>query len=223
MNYPVLIYVTKAKPFLSLDLNPQSKTYRLYRLSEHPDPSKKGEDDQDLNGLVCFECECKEAFDFSEVVNTNTNLSLKIRNVFESEEVSFRGLKTALTLKQIEDYQGQSKTLYALHFENIKAIDEPFPITELFSDEWCTKPLTTAPQSWAFAYRKTIIDNDLKTVLRYPGRKDTEVIDCGNGKLAVIEKYLVFSIQSTWCCKFVNGEKDLEIRTRCPKEIKGGK
>ena len=45
-----------------------------------------------LNGTVCFECDCKEAFDISKVVQTNKNLSLKIRGVYDTEEVMlYRG------------------------------------------------------------------------------------------------------------------------------------
>jgi hypothetical protein len=36
--------------------------------------------------------------------------------------------------------------------------------------------------------------------------------DCGC--FYQVEKVLVFSIQSLWCCKYGNGEKDLEIRKR---------
>lgn len=142
-----------------------------------------------LNGSVCFECETEEAFDISKVVQTNKNLSLKIRDVYDTEEVTlYRGLKTALTLKQIEVYQGTSKRLYAIHLENVRSID-PFPITNLYKDKLCEIPLTRAPQSYCFAY----------------GIYDRKPV-----------KVLVFSVQSPWICKIGNGKKDLEIRKGCP-------
>ena len=224
---PILIYVTKAKPYLSLDLNPQRKTYGLYRLCKHPDPSKDGEDDQDLNGLVCFECECKEAFDISKVVQTNKNLQI-LRKVYNTEEMTFYQGKTGLTLEQMETYQGNSKTLYAYHLENVKAI-EPFPITELYSDEACMEPLTKAPQSYCFAYRKVYIDeneikctmdeNDPAMVYAYTDGSEKDCFCEDDGRFYRVEKYLIFSIRSPYVALEMNIDpktgkpfKDLETR-----------
>jgi len=57
-----LINTTKAKPFIHEDRNPNRKTFGSFLLSDHPDPFEKGEDDQDLNGLVVAECDVNEAF-----------------------------------------------------------------------------------------------------------------------------------------------------------------
>lgn len=172
----------------------------------------------DLNGSVCFECDCKEAFDISKVVQTNKNLSLKIRNVYDTEEVTlYRGLKTALTLKQIEVYQGTSKRLFAIHLENVH-LTKPFHITQLYRDGTMVYPLTGAPQSYCFAYRK--LETTKEDYLSNVGKADGRYYFQKNGKFFYSEKVLVLSIQSPWLCKIGNGEKDLEIRKSCPKEIK---
>ena len=167
-----------------------------------------------LNGKICFECECKEAFDISKVVQTNKNLSLKIRNVYDTEEVMlYRGLKTALTLKQIEVYQGTSKRLFALHLEKVKSarslLLDPLDIkrNELFKDKDCTAQFTKAPQSYCYAYHKGMICcTNPRGTIEHP-------VFCSF-------KYLVISVRPFWLCKIANGEKDLEIRKSCPKEIK---
>jgi hypothetical protein len=160
------------------------------------------------NGYVSFECDCKEAYDFSNVVKANKNLSSNIRNVYETEEMTFyRGLKTGLTLKQIEDYQGTSKSLYALHLEKVKAI-EPFLPTELYSDPDCTKHLKQAPQSYCRAYWRHLVD--------YDWHDPKKIVNLA----WITEEVIYFSVQSPWLCKIGNWEKDLEIRKSCPKEIK---
>jgi hypothetical protein len=196
----ILIYCTKAKPYLSKDIVSSGK----YVLSNTKNYFNRG----DLNGLVCFECECNEVFDISKVVQTNKNLSLKIRGVYDTEEVMlYRGLKTALTLKQIEVYQGTSKRLFALHFEKVKAIN-PFLPTELYLDFDCTKPLKQAPQSYCHVYWNHLVYHDWHDPEKFINLTwKTEEVIC-------------FSVQSKWLCKIGNLEKDLEIRKSCPKEIK---
>lgn len=209
---PILIYVTKAKPYLSLDLNPQRKTYGLYRLCKHPDPSKDGEDDQDLNGLVCFECECKEVFEAAWNAGHYWVLGCSL---FSKKSL----LDHACVSKQeLVDY-GRGGKLYAYRFENVKAVDKPFPITELCSDEACVKHLTRAPQSWCHAYQKVYLNvegqEQLESICEHADPDDEE----GVKGLCVINKYIVFSIRSPFVALEANidpktGEpfKDLELR-----------
>jgi len=190
MKYPVLIYVTKAGPFLFEDRNPNHETFGRFLLSEHSDPFERGEDDQDLNGLVSFSCECEEVLSLPLM---DCQLAIDGRN-FPIPYQSFLK-RSGLSEAELHLY-GEGKNLYAFHFENLKVIEHPYPINGLYSDPDCTKPLKRAPQSWGFAYCFVLI-----------------------GSFCRVEKVLVFSIRSTWCCKYGNGEKDLEIRTTCPKEL----
>ena len=161
-----------------------------------------------LNGTVCFECDCREAFDFSKVVQENKTLSLKVRNVYDTEEMTFyRGLKTGLTLKQIEVYQGMSKRLFAIRLEKVEAI-APFLPTELYLDLDCTKPLKQAPQSYCHVYWNHLVYHDW--------HDPKKIVNLAQKT----EEAICFSVQSPWLCKIGNLEKDLEIRKSCPKEIK---
>ena len=150
--------------------------------------------DKAKNGFVCFECDCKEAFDWNKVPNVNEAYSLLERACVSDEDF----------LK----YKGKRKEMFFYHFENVKPID-PMPITQLYKDEACTIPLTKAPQSYCFAYRKKYVKDPTGL---------TDYAKCGHKtKISDVywipEKCLVFSIRSPWCCKYGNGKKDLEVRT----------
>ena len=209
----LLLGCTKAGPFLVRTESIVNDTYKLfdtlleadkYQRSLNPDMASA----QILNGSVCIECDCKEAFDISKVVQTNKNLSLKIRHVYDTEEVTlYRGLKTALTLKQIEVYQGTSKRLFAIRLEKIEAIASFLP-TELYLDPDCTKPLKQAPQSYCHVYWNHLVYHDW--------HDPKKIVNLAQKT----EEAIYFSVQSPWLCKIGNGEKDLEIRKSCPKEIK---
>ena len=182
----IYLYCTKAKPWLYYD--EQKEKYAL-RYGKRKDT--------DLNGTVCFKCECNEAFDISKVVQTNKNLSLKIRGVYDTEEVMlYRGLKTALTLKQIEVYQGTSKRLFALHFEKVEAVPQ------VGIDDFAGingKPLKKAPQSWCYASRWLSCkpDEGAEVCIESPS-------------LRIFYKRqmcIIISIRPEWLCKIANGEK----------------
>ena len=194
----ILIYVCKAKPYLSKrckDLDGDGSPY-LLGITEY-------DRNTTLNGLVCFECECKEAFKYDFVHRSGDSSNFYIRDQRTEK------MKDCLSNDDLFDY-GKGKTLYAYHFENVKPI-YPMPITCLYKDEACTKPLTRAPQSHCFAYRKIYVH------LFIDGNRELSVnelahVSQDNVGLFNKEKVLVFSIRSPWCCKYGNGEKDLEIR-----------
>ena len=198
----ILIYCTMAKPWLCYD--EQQKKYAL-RYGKRKDT--------DLNGTVCFKCECKEAFKYDFVHRSGDSSNFYIRDQRTER------MKDCLSNDDLFDY-GKGKTLYAYHFENVKPID-PMPITHLFKDEACTIPLTRAPQSYCFAYRIAKLPHQHFMASKELLKLWYSSVHNGDNTCAYLpEKCLVFSIQSPWCCKIGNLEKDLEIRKSCPKEIK---
>ena len=176
----ILIYCTKAKPYLSIDIVSSGK----YVLSNTKNYFNRG----DLNGVVCFEGDCKEAFKYDFVHRSGDSSNFYIRDQRTER------MKDCLSNDDLFDY-GKGKTLYAYHFENVKPI-YPMPITCLYKDKSCTQPLTKAPQSWCYAYQ--LVKGACFTQIR---------------------KILILSIRPEWLCKIANGEKDLEVRKTCPKEI----
>jgi len=201
-NIPILIYVTKAKPYLSKDAVAGGR----YVLSDAKDYFNRG----DLNGLVCFECECKEVFEAAWNAGHYWVLGCSL---FSKKSL----LDHACVSKQeLVDY-GRGGKLYAYRFENVRAIG-PFPITQLYRDEACTIRLARAPQSHCFAYRKIYVH------LFIDGNRELSVNELAhvyqdNVGLFNKEKVLVFSIRSPFVALEANvdpetGEpfKDLELR-----------
>jgi hypothetical protein len=192
----VLLYCTKAKPFMAIDEDG-------YHLVEHPTGDLNDYAGKVFNGLIGFECDCKEAIK----VVYDKDPKISAYGVFSGR---FKGLdsicdRSCLSIVELCRY-GSGKDLYAYHFENVNPI-EPMPITQLYKDEACTIPLTKAPQSYCFVYQKyyRFCKVDSKTM---------EISDYGN---PIIRKVLVFSIRSPWLCKEANGDKDFEVRTGCVK------
>ena len=159
------------------------------------------------NGYVSFECECKEAFEFVQYEQDEIYLPVaeKLDEIMTPDGLSNQ---SCLTPEQLKAY-GKGKDLYAYHFENVKPID-PMPITKLYRDGTMVYPLTRAPQSYCFAYRK--VETTKEDYLANVGKDESRYYLQENGKFFYSEKFLVFSIRSPWVCKIANGNKDLEVR-----------
>ena len=198
----VLLYCTKAKPFMAIDEDG-------YHLVEHPTGDLKDYAGKVINGLIGFECDCKEAFVCYPMANKgNKYPSIEPK----SSSMDFRDFykRTCLCPKEVDQYANLKRiNLYAYHFENVKPID-PMPITQLYRDGTMVYPLTRAPQSYCFAYRK--VETTKEDYLANVGKDESRYYLQENGKFFYSEKFLVFSIRSPWVCKIANGNKDLEVR-----------
>jgi hypothetical protein len=75
----------------------------------------------------------------------------------------------------------------------VKPID-PMPITQLYRDGTMVYPLTRAPQSYCFAYRK--VETTKEDYLANVGKDESRYYLQENGKFFYSEKFLVFSIRS---------------------------
>jgi hypothetical protein len=222
----VLLYCTKKKPYLFENYTDKvtwDKVFarkfgewnRFMLIGAKPDYIGSG--NYYLNGFVCFECDCKESW----LLRRHSGFGDNYFSNCSCENIRLQE-RSCLTDKQLCSYLGAYG--YAYHFESVKPID-PMPITCLYKDEACTKPLTKAPQSYCFAYRKRLVEESEVNDFIEEGGKAFDSL----GRVVrwstidgywVSEKVLVFSIRSPWLCKIANGEKDLEIRKSCPKEIK---
>ena len=196
----VLIYCTMAKPLLiNFPFLNGDKIQRFWTVKNNDGKDKY---QHVLNGFVCFECDCKEAFKYDFVHRSGDSSNFYIRDQRTER------MKDCLSNDDLFDY-GKGKTLYAYHFENVKPID-PMPITQLYRDGTMVYPLTRAPQSYCFAYRK--VETTKEDYLANVGKDESRYYLQENGKFFYSEKVLVFSIRSPWLCKIANGEKDLEVR-----------
>lgn len=217
-----LIYATKAKPFLEKGGDPTCKDeYQLFDWVCDEDRKTKV-----LNGLIVAECDVKEAFVLISLPFCEKSYYVS-KYCPESLTPSKIREMSCLSNMELVEY-GKGKDLYAYHLENIKAI-EPFPITDLYSDEACMELLTKAPQSYCFVYRKVYIDeseikcttdeNDPAMVYAYTDGSEKDCFCEDDGRFYRVEKYLVFSVRSPYVALELNIDsdtgkpfKDLEIR-----------
>jgi hypothetical protein len=169
------------------------------------------ENDRLANGSIVAECEVKEAFKI-EFCGTSIKHPAYFFPSIHAKEVLGR---SCLTEKQFTDY-GKGKPLYAYHLENVKPVE--LDLYDFYEDEACTKPLTKAPQSYRFAYRRHNCTDEEARMINYYWDSDkwldSEGHECFQDFYCwyYIEKCLIFSIRSPWLCKIANGEKDLEVR-----------
>lgn len=194
----ILIYCTMAKPFLSKVIVSTGE----YVTCDEKDYFNRG----DLNGSIVDECDCKEAFKY-DFIHQSGDLS----NFYIRDQRTER-MKDCLSNDDLFAY-GKGKDLYAYHFENVKPID-PMPITQLYKDKACTKPLTKAPQSYRFAYRRHNCTDEEALMINYDCDSDKEGHECFQDFYGwyYVEKCLIFSDHPEYCAKILNGEKDLEVR-----------
>lgn len=184
----LLLYCTKAKPYLQVNRCVLPTEYDRYILSKEQYYSAFGEPLDKLNGKIVGECD----FEVEEV-KQSSGLYLDaeyITNSLREKEI----LKySCLTNEEMENYLKENKG-YAIHIKNLHIFDKPKELSEYKrKDEFMGgkqvfwETIKKAPQNMCYAY-----DND------------------GN-------KYIVISIQPQWLCKILNGEKTIEVRKKVLK------
>lgn len=190
------IYCTQTKPFLYEGDTDKGPRY----FSDNKDYKN---DNPKLNGSIVAECDVKEAFflkDFDGVKYAENPL------MHEHETL---GHRHCLTEKELASY-GKGKDLYAYHLENVKPV--ALKLSDFYEDEACTKPLTKAPQSYRFAYRRhDCTDEEARMINKWSDKEGHECFQDFYGWYYV-EKCLIFSDHAEYCAKILNGEKDLEVR-----------
>lgn len=237
MRLPIYLYCTMAKPYLVDQWNYAPDIKPRYSLDkEDPEDDREGIDYQlgvkSFNGSVCFRCECKEAFKLRYLENA---FAIDIDKSFfyspsnEKHSLQYHDMlkRSQMTEEQLLKY-GKGKDLFALHLEKV---DRTYPmgIAEFYKDEACTKPLTKAPQSYCHAYRWVLLNDDdvIDNSDECDGQLVGSITDALGNKAFYDERFgyyrveqcLIYSIRPEWLCKIANGEKDLEVRKTCPKEI----
>ena len=220
----VLLYCTMAKPYLFENYTDKvtwDKVFarkfgewnRFMLIGAKPDYIGSG--NYYLNGFVCFEGDCKEAFNIyvryskEDICKSGfVTVCHDEKQFYEHSKVSFEESHKYFQRFPIDEKENVG---FAYHLENVKPI-APFALSQcvLYKDEKCIHPLTKAPQNYCFAY-EIMVGNE-----RFDDwRKKVSLEDYWSEakRLGVhSRKVLVFSIRSPWLCKIANSEKDLEVR-----------
>jgi hypothetical protein len=191
------IYCTQTKPFLYEGDTDKGPRY----FSDNKDYKN---DNPKLNGSIVAECEVKEAFKYDFVHRSGDSSNFYIRDQRTER------MKDCLSNDDLFDY-GKGKPLYAYHLENVRPVE--LKLSDFYEDEDCTKPLTKAPQSYRFAYRRHDCTDEEARMINYDcySKEGHECFQDFYGWYYV-EKCLILSDHAQYCAKILNGEKDLEVR-----------
>lgn len=185
----VLLYCTKAKPFLFENKTDDNQvvynTWRLGNLDCWRISHKKV-----LNGKIVAECEVE-----TEEIRLWGD---EIENYFgNNEEISIEK-DSCLNFEQIEqylcsnDYKG-----YALHISNLKIFDKPKRCQDDFLYE-----RKIEPNFYNVEYFRKAPQNMMKVIDAYGD-----------------DEYILISVRPEWLCKILNGEKTIEVRKKVLKEM----
>lgn len=144
-----------------------------------------------LNGKVVAECEV-ETKKIRGCISLEAGIVLYATPTLYCSELLE---KSCLSLLDLYNYIGDNG--YALHIKNLKIFDNPKYIFDYYKREKgiCISPILAitpvqkAPQNMMKVYDKE-----------------------GNS-------YILISIRSPWVCKILNGEKEIEVRTKVMKEM----
>ena len=190
------IYCTQTKPFLYEGDTDKGPRY----FSDNKDYKN---DNPKLNGSIVVECDVKEAFKYDFVHRSGDSSNFYIRDQRTER------MKDCLSNDDLFDY-GKGKPLYAYHLENVNPVE--LHLSDFYEDEDCTKPLTKAPQSYRFAYRRhDCTDEEARMINKWSDQEGHECFQDVYGWYYV-EKCLIFSDHAQYCAKMLNGEKDLDVR-----------
>lgn len=216
----VLLYCTKAKPFLFENKTDDNQvvynTWRLGNLDCWRISHKKV-----LNGKIVAECEVE-----TEEIRLWGD---EIENYFgNNEEISIEK-DSCLNFEQIEqylcsnDYKG-----YALHISNLKIFDKPLSICE-FDLKTLDRSKETPQNPKDHSLSNTVMhierkNNKLKSkfeVLKPINKAPQNMCSVFKVDSKNYEKkyYVLISIRPEWLCKILNGEKTIEVRKKVLKEM----
>ena len=203
MSVKLLLYCTKAKPYLVYDHydNSCGKCITADKIESYH-----------LNGKIVAECEC-EKIDYYEMEYYAENSVMEdisiydkkrsewwgyecfervISNEYNQEEIAncllLKG--SCLTFDELGKYvcpKGGFNNFYALHLSNVKVFDEPLSLNEC--ENYFCEELKQAPQNMM------------------------------NVKLG-LGNYVLISIQPQHLAKILNGEKTIEVRKKILNSFK---
>ena len=197
MKIKLLLYCTKAKPFIYYDSDDKT----VWKSHDIDKPNS-----YHLNGKIVAECECQkvEEIHISSEKRLGEETKYHIYSSKEDEDLGnyyredYIEKETCLKCNEISNYLNKGKG-YALHLSNLKIFDKPRELNDFFKDifpklyeKWEDHRIKKAPQNMCYCY-------------------DEE----GN-------KYILISIRPEWLCKILNGKKTIEIRKQilnCLKEL----
>lgn len=192
MSVKLLLYCTKAKPYLIYDYydNSCGKCITTDKIESYH-----------LNGKIVAECECEKV---EKIVATKWSVGCGCNYYqFKTKDLL---IKSRLNWVALTDYL-QDQNGYALHLSNVKVFDEP---KELYEYD-----IKLTPQKLVNPISKDsiVISNITYSCTKAP-QNMCNVYDknCNH--------YILISIKPEHLCKILNGEKTIEVRKKILNSLK---
>lgn len=202
----VLLYCTKAKPFL---LEVEYDNQVLYAITQLGNADNlRINYKKVLNGKIVAECEVEtEEIDYYFHYEPPVDIGVGVLPEFEEEGYVRRrfeayegdeelSTKTCLSYEQLDNYLKKKKG-YALHISNLKIFDKPKRCQDDFLYQ-----RKIEPNFYNVEYFRKAPQNMMKVIDAYGD-----------------DEYILISVRPEWLCKILNGEKTIEVRKKVLKEM----
>lgn len=194
----VLLYCTKAKPFLIPIKNDNQILYETFQFGnlDYWRISHK----KVLNGKIVAECEVEtEEIRLSAYSDYEDKIYLFDTPTLTNDELT---QKSCLCNDELDDYLINEKG-YALNISNLFIFKNPVALSDYNVDN----SSDYGSFDWAFE------ENERITPLKKAPQNMMKVFDKQENP------YVLISIRPKWLCKILNGEKTIEVRKRVLKEM----
>ena len=130
----LLLYCTKAKPYLQVNRCVLPTEYDRYILSKEQYYSAFGEPLDKLNGKIVAECD----FEVEELINYHNSVTYYTQSLNQQELLN----KSCLGIRELDNYL-KGKNGYAIHIKNLHIFDKLGELSEFAKDN--TFPIDYAP------------------------------------------------------------------------------
>ena len=189
----LLLYCTKAKPYLQVNRCVLPTEYDRYILDKKQYYSAFGEPLENLNGKIVAECDFE--FEYLRIVDDDPLGAYwyETKTLSENEVLE----KSCLTVDELFDYLGEDNEGYAIHIKNLHIFAEPKELSDYYS----------------YYNENTILNAPKNMMMATSGFTDYKGLELPN------DIKILISIRPQWLCKILNGEKTIEVRKKVLKEM----
>lgn len=188
----LLLYCTKAKPYLRIDNKGVFWTYTNKQL-DFPNTI--------LNGKIVAECDFE--VENLRIVDDDPlgGYWYETKTLSENEVLE----KSCLTSDEVYEYLGDDNEGYAIHIKNLHIFDKPRELSEYYKlDSTIT-------------LREVI--NRTKPVFIPINKAPQSMMHCFEDDGNHLQQNILISIKPQWLCKILNKEKTIEVRKKVLKEM----
>lgn len=217
----LLLFCTKAKPYLKKDYGLDEVSYRWKTSDDRTSPYTLGGLTKNFNGKIVAECDFEvEEIDFASERFYENDIEKYNIEINKQNKLLERSCLTAIQMVSYLDKKAKGQTNlngYAIHYKNLHIFDEPKELNsystrtrKIVSDIVCDSctdfdfDCKKCPEGYEYHNLRKAPQNMMKVWLYE------------NGEWVM---YILISIRSPFMCLILNRIKDIEIRKVVLKEM----